>query len=334
MNAIKSKIRKRGLFLFKCLITVAMLVFVYTTVDDDLPKVLETLRSTSIPLLLLAFANHLAGRFLMAYQTRLGLQVYGVNYSTWSMFKINLQTMFYGAFLPGDFSGFAVKWYLISRIDGRRPEILATMVYIRLVYLIVVLVSGLAALVVHWPFESLGLLYSGLAVLSLMLFATFAIHLQFLQSHLDRFAEYVTSWAPLRRLRSPFHRLHEAINAFSRMGWRDIVAMWGTCILVKLSITFSFWLLAKATGIPVSFVTLLWIQSAVEVIQFLPISISGLGVREISVIYMLGSLGVAESTALGFSLLILVLRIGMIGMGGLFAGTDLIFGQPSKHKPV
>lgn len=83
-----------------------------------------------------------------------------------------------------------------------------------------------------------------------------------------------------------------------------------------------------------SFVTLLWIQSAVEVIQFLPISISGLGVREISVIYMLGSLGVAESTALGFSLLILVLRIGMIGMGGLFAGTDLIFGQPSKHKPV
>lgn len=310
----------------KLLLTAALLYLVWRMVEGELGAVAQTLRGASLSLLALTFLNHLFGRFLMAWQTGLSMRVYGARYSPLTLFAINLKTLFFAFFLPGDFGGSAVKWYLITRIDGRRAEALAAMIYIRMVNLLVVLLTGLGALLFRWPFsDRSGLVYLIMA-LAFVLAVMVALHLRLTQRWWDRL---LTAKAVSRLGAGVIGRLnkvHDAFMAVSTYSARDLAVLWGFSVAVKLSITLSFWLAARALGLEVGLVSLLWIHSAVEIVQFLPISIGGLGTREITAIYLLGLFGIAEPAALGFSLVLFSLRLGMVALGGLLAGWDALRG--------
>jgi len=310
----------------KLVLTIVLLYLVWRMVEGELDAVALTLRTASLPLLALTFLNHLFGRFLMAWQTGLSMRVYGAVYSPFILFAINLKTLFFAFFLPGDFGGSAVKWYLIARIDGRRAETLAAMIYIRMVNLLVVLLTGLVALLVKWPFgDKSGLVYLLLALVATVI-AIAALHLRWTQRWWDKLmaAKCIVSLGS--GVVGQLNKVHDAFLAVSRYRARDLLVLWGFSFAVKLSITLSFWLAAQALGLNLGVVALLWIHSAVEIVQFLPISIAGLGTREITVIYLLGLFGIAEPAALGFSLVLFSLRLGMVAVGGLLAARDALRG--------
>lgn len=309
--------------------TAALLWIVWQMVEGDWDDVITTLRGISLPLLTLTFLNELLGRFIMACQTRLSMQVHGARYSKLVMFAINLKTMFFAFFLPGDLSGAGVKWYLISRLEGKRAETLAAMVYVRMVSLSVVLLTGLSAMLIDWPFEDRSALLYLLLSLALVLSAILALHLQLTQAWWDSLLASPCAARLGSGVLGRLNKLHDAFLAVSIYNWRDILTLWGFSFTVKLSATVSFWLGARALGIDLGFVALLWIHSAVEIVQFLPISIAGLGSRDIAVIYMLGLFDVPEGTALGFSLLLFALRLAMVALGGLLAGWNFVRGETS-----
>ena len=309
-------------FAAKLAVTAALLYAVWRMVEGELDGVLAALRGASMSLIFLAFLNHLLGRYLMAWQTGYSMRVYGVFYPAWLMFSINLQTLFYSFLLPGDFGGSAVKWFLIARIEGKRAETLAAMVYIRMVNLMVVLLTGLAALAVRWPFQDRSALVYLLTALALLLGAMLGLHLRITQSWWEwSLASRAAGRLPAGLVRR-LDKVHEAFLAIGRYGAREIAVLWGFSFAVKLSTTVSFWLAARALGLDPGFVALLWIHSAVELVQFLPISIAGLGARELTVIYLLGFFGVAEPAALGFSLALFALRLGLVAAGGGFAAWE------------
>ena len=71
--------------------------------------------------------------------------------------------------------------------------------------------------------------------------------------------------------------------------------------------------------INISIASIGWIRSLVVLITMIPISISGMGLREGSFIFILGTYGVGEETAFAYSLLIFaVTRIFPGLLGGLF----------------
>jgi uncharacterized membrane protein YbhN (UPF0104 family) len=311
----------------KVAMSAALLWLAWYMVEGDLGGVYDALRNASLPLLGLTLLNDLSGRFLMAWQTSRSMKVYGARYPVSSMLAINLKTAFFSFFMPGDLGGAAIKWYFIARIEGKGPETLAAMIYVRIVNMLVLLVTGLGALAFKWPFESRSALAFILAALALGIVAILVIHLRLTEAAWARLLSSRWGGLPGTGVIRWLDKLHSALMTMGRIPLRQLLLLWSLSFAIKLSVTLTFWLAAHTLGLAPGFVVLLWIHSAVELVQFLPVSIAGLGVREITAIYLLGHFGVAEADALAFSLLLFALRIALVLLGGALAFWHAFHGE-------
>lgn len=66
----------------------------------------------------------------------------------------------------------------------------------------------------------------------------------------------------------------------------------------------TYYLLGLSLDLPIGLVAWTWIRSVVMIVTMLPISISGIGVRDSVVLYLLYAYGISEDRALAFSLLV------------------------------
>jgi uncharacterized membrane protein YbhN (UPF0104 family) len=92
-------------------------------------------------------------------------------------------------------------------------------------------------------------------------------------------------------------------------------------------------LLAASIGVEVPFLTLGWIRSVVQLLDNLPLSIAGLGVREASLLVLLEPYGVAGERALALAFLLLgrSLLLGLVG--GVLEGVRvLLSGSAGRLK--
>jgi uncharacterized membrane protein YbhN (UPF0104 family) len=87
-------------------------------------------------------------------------------------------------------------------------------------------------------------------------------------------------------------------------------------LLFQIVVVLANLLVCLAFNIPLSFVQLLWVVAVVSVLQALPISIAGIGVREGAYIYLLQLHGVAGTQALALSLTLFALQLSMALTGG------------------
>jgi hypothetical protein len=88
-----------------------------------------------------------------------------------------------------------------------------------------------------------------------------------------------------------------------------------------------FYIVALAVNVHLSILAIGWIRSLLTILQLLPFSIAGLGLREVSVVMLLREYGIIEPLALTFSLAI----FGLMVLGGLIGGAleawDILFRQ-------
>jgi uncharacterized membrane protein YbhN (UPF0104 family) len=87
-------------------------------------------------------------------------------------------------------------------------------------------------------------------------------------------------------------------------------------------------LLARAAHLRLPWAILLAVVPAVLVASYLPVSISGIGVREVALVELLGQAGVPAASALTVSLLILAVNVVLSLAGG---GVYLLAGRAKKH---
>ena len=83
-------------------------------------------------------------------------------------------------------------------------------------------------------------------------------------------------------------------------------------------------LLCEALGIPLSFAQLLWIVAAVALVQSLPISVAGLGIREGTYVALLQQQGIDASSALALSLAVFAIQLLMATTGWLLEVRGLL----------
>ena len=84
------------------------------------------------------------------------------------------------------------------------------------------------------------------------------------------------------------------------------------------------WCLARAVDVDVSPMTLAWVFAAVSLLQALPISVAGVGVREVSFVALLGLYDIPASQALTLSLATFGLQLALASAGWAL---DVIIGR-------
>lgn len=86
-------------------------------------------------------------------------------------------------------------------------------------------------------------------------------------------------------------------------------------IVFQSVVTYAAYLLLLRLDIAISFLQFLLSISIVSIIQILPISISGIGVRESVLLVLLATYGVKAEQAVSLSLLILAINVSLSLMG-------------------
>ena len=71
-------------------------------------------------------------------------------------------------------------------------------------------------------------------------------------------------------------------------------------------------------------ITLDWVRAMVLIVQFIPVSIAGLGIREGVLVFILPIYGISPGDAMAFSLLLFALIIVIGLVGGIFEANEVL----------
>lgn len=252
----------------------------------------------------------------------------GMGLSVWQNLQISISATFYGMFLPGELAGGAVRWHKMARPSGMRAEAAAVLSFDRLIDTIVLVLTGLAFWLLEQPSISSGAIQAGLLMLLCVLLVTLCLSLS------RRAASLLL--IPLARLTNRlrlgfvYNRVDKvlaAVRSFAGLSTRAVAALIAVSALRQLlaiGILFGF---AAALGADVGFITFGWIRTFMNIAVMLPVSVSGLGVREGTLVLLLQPYGVAGSLAVALSLLMLFSHVLVAVGGGLLELKRVLLGR-------
>lgn len=262
----------------------------------------------------LALAIGLVARYLAAYRMKILAEAQGIALSLWEIQGINFSTSFYGLFLPGYLAGGAIRWYKFSQGGNNASGALAAIVVNRLAQTTGIAVFGLAAWLLDGSARQqliVGGLFAGTVLVSVA-----AGILVFGRSG-SAVLGHVVEWIPGARLRRPVEKIQEAARQFGGLSAQALGRVWAATFVGEVLGLAGFYFFAQAVGIALPIVVIGWIRSLILLATMLPISISGLGVREGALIYFLAPYGIEPARALAFSVLLIARHLSVGAIGGL-----------------
>jgi uncharacterized protein (TIRG00374 family) len=117
------------------------------------------------------------------------------------------------------------------------------------------------------------------------------------------------------KLNITFHDFYAGLGMMMKKK-KYLIASISLGIAAWLLSIFQHYLLAVSVGMDVTYILLLSIMPIITLLDTLPISFSGLGTREIALIFFLSFFGISTETVVSFSLLLLIFGYVLVGVAG------------------
>jgi uncharacterized protein (TIRG00374 family) len=220
-----------------------------------------------------------------------------------TLLRLYLAGLFVGNFLPSTVGGDVVRVRRLARITREGTRSFASVVLERLTGWIVLPVMTLVALVANPGLLALGSA-SRLAV-SVALATLVALGLVVLVAGSSRLGGRLAS-------RSGWARFAGAVHlGLARFRRRPSAAaqVLAVSFAYQLVVALAGFFVAGALGLNLSWTAILAFMPAVAIVQVLPLTIGGLGLREGAFVLFLRPLGVSTSQAIAFGLLVYALNL-------------------------
>jgi uncharacterized protein (TIRG00374 family) len=324
---------RKSLLLWALRVAFGLVILIYIFTFIPFSDVILALRATKGSYVTLAFAFLVLERFVAAIRMRILTDGVGMSLSVHKIWEINTIALFYGMFLPGDLAGGAVRWYKLSQPEKKRAEAAAAITFDRLIDTIALLVLGMF----FWFVEVPPIAYSGITVVFFVLL--FGLLLGLCLSLSRRLTSFLLK--PLEKNANRFGlqfvypkliKVVESVWQYRRLSAGNILSLTVLSALRQVLSLLIMFFFALALEMEISFVALGWIRSFMNVLTMLPISFSGLGIREGSLVILLDPYGVSGSLAVALSFLTFITHILLATVGGVLEIKNLLFGGRFKEK--
>jgi hypothetical protein len=288
------KANKAVLLILKICISLGLLYIVLSRTGFD--QVFSVLRNISLIAFLSAIALFLFAQFISALRWKLLLPG---EMSTWNLFSLYMIGSFFNTFLPGLVGGDAVKGYYLYKVTGKGTLAFASVFMDRYLGLLIMIVICALAFPFGYPY------FQGSRIAWLVPAAV----LSFFISSLLIFGLRLGKRIPL--LSDFYSYFHAYRNQKDTMGKALLLS-----VVVQFSGFLAVYVLALGLGEHTPFLSLLVFLPLVILFTMLPISISGLGVREGAFILFFGLIGVRPeaATAISFSWFITISAGNLFGL--------------------
>ncbi len=260
---------------------------------------------------------------LQSYALQIILRRQGCPVGLHKLFAATCVTALYSLVLPGIVST-GVKWYILKRSTGKGTHVLSGMLYNQVTLALVMTVMGLAGLMVTNPIQALLPearrwvlpFICGFLLVAIVLLSVLALNERTGGPVLRLGMTLVRPLPALVREKS--REVLTQIATFQTSGWRFHLAIAALNLVDCVGVGLLIYLFAAgAASVAVSLGVLLWLNAVVYVLGRIPISVANLGVREVTLVSLLGLYGVDRSAALLMSMVLFssLLFIALLGVG-------------------
>lgn len=279
-----ANLRKEGITFLKIVISAALIYFIFTKID--IPEVVAIVKKANPFYLVLALLFFVISKVIAAFRLNLYFHELQVLLTQKSNLKLYLLGMFYNLFLPGGIGGDAYKGYVIKKkFEVETKKVVSVLVLDRL--------SGLLLLFIY---------ACGLAL--------------FLKSNiLEDFKILIGVAIPISII--VFYFLNKKFFGYVLpVFWKSF----GYSSLVQLSQLICVYLIMTALEIEMQTIAYLFIFLISSIVSVVPLTIGGIGSRELTFFYGAMWLGLNESTSIAVSVLFFLITalVSLIGVYFVF----------------
>jgi uncharacterized protein (TIRG00374 family) len=310
-------LRRRLGLIFRSLVSILFIAWLIRWVDWA--RLWSIVRTVNAGWLVAAFFCFAPMLLIVSWRWRMLLGVHGVHLRFWRVFELTMIGQFFSAFLVGTTGGDVIKIFYAARaVPQRRAAVAFTVIVDRVIGLVALLLFGVAL-----SFTQLPLLFSQhntrVAAVTFYLFALGGVT----ASVLACIGPFVIQHRALRSLikRLPF--VHRAASLF--MAYEHTARAIGTNILAlagsipsHVCITLMGYCVLLAMHLEAPLLAFCSVMAMVNMLIALPVSISGLGVREGLFIMFFGLFHIDKEHAVAFSLTYFCLNLIWSMAGGPF----------------
>jgi len=315
--------RGRLFNLLRMVISLGLLAFLLAKVG--VRETWESLQGANIGYLLAVFLFYLLSIVLRSYRWRIFLTAQGVRISLPKLLSLYLIGAFFNLVLPSGFGGDVVRIYELSQYSSRTASSITSVFMDRL--------SGFLAL---FAMATLALAFSYRLVPPEVGVTIIAIFLASLVGTGALFSRPL--WRRLKGLpllssltqKEGVKELYLSAQIYSLVPFLQAISI---SLAFDIIIVFMNYLVALSFGVGISFWYFLLFIPIISFLLVLPISLSGLGVREGAYIYLFSRVGVPSSSALAISLSIYAVTVATGLIGALIYALEGYKGMRGSGQP-
>lgn len=259
------KLRKKLITALKIIVSAVLIYFIFTKIE--LKDVVQTLKKSEPLYLFMALLFFVLSKIISAFRTNLYFHQMGAKVSQLSNLKLYLLGMFYNLFLPGGIGGDAYKGYVIQKeYQPGTKKVVSSLLLDRLsgMLLLFIYACVLALLSKNEFFQNFFWLI--VAAIPLSVVAFWFVNKIFFTSTLPVFWKSVS---------------FSALVQLAQL----------VCVLFVL----------KSLSVDTDFIEYLFVFLVSSIVSVIPLTIGGIGSREITFLYGAKWLGLDESTSIGIS---------------------------------
>ncbi len=282
-------LRKKSIVLLKIVVSAALLYFIFTKLN--FAEVYETIKKANPWFLVLAILLFVFSKITAAFRLNLYFHKLDILLSQRSNLKLYVLGMFYNLFLPGGIGGDAYKGYLIKKkFKINTKKVVAVLVLDRL--------SGLLLLFLYACI--IFLFISNATTSSYQIIAIILTPLS-----------VVTFWYLNKKF----------FNYVLAIFWKSF----GLSALVQLAQLICVFCIMKALSIHEDIASYLFVFLVSSIVSVIPLTIGGIGSRELTFFYGASLLSLDENISIGISMLFFLITalVSVFGIVYHFKKVDL-----------
>lgn len=275
-------------------------------------SVAEAFRSINVLVLLILAPMSINQFVISSVKWRLILQSHGIKLPLPMLVRTYMIGTFFSTFLPGAYVGDFVRIADIGRATGKTFESASAVIFERLSGLAALAAAGtLASLYISVQydepaFRNLSVLFLTLATLLIGIFSPTVL----------RFLEVLRGRFSVRLVRKTIEKVTTAVAHYRnrpRLLWR--VLLWS--FVFQICAYTIFYLYGQALGISISYLYCLAFVPVIYLLEAIPVSIAGIGLREGGLVYFLSKVGYGPSEAIALGIVVVSWRYFINLTGGV-----------------
>ncbi len=291
----------------------------YLAFKVDWTLVLRALGHIDLLLYFVSALLALPSSLLLAFKYYLLIRDTSISRSLVSLIKINFIIRFYSLLLPSSVGTEAIRWYKVTRNQNGRLLFMASTIFERLVFIFVLLIFGFFPLFYYSSYPEITILRDTILPPVILVMCLLIAAIAYFFFPVIRYPiNDALNWIVPSRWRR--QNITSILNNFSLSNptFSLFALTLGLSLAGHIFFLCRLFALVKSAYLPLSFLDVSWMGSLVLLLQVLPISFAGIGIREGGYAYLFTVLELPPEKGVLIGILLFSQMLIFAIIGGIF----------------